>query len=96
MLISALEMRWRRAQNIPAADVRQDPRSRSKFWVRSQSHPSGGYLVELHFTRDKKLKKANCSCPDFSSERHELATPKLRDIRVCKHILAAAREATNG
>jgi hypothetical protein len=95
MLVTALEMRWRRAQNIPARDVKRDPKKRSMSWVRSQSYPSGGYMVELHFTKGKRLKKAHCTCPDFSKEYHELATPVLHGVRVCKHVLAAAREATN-
>lgn len=96
MLITALQMRWRRAQKIAAGDVRRNPAKPSQFFVRSQSHGNGGYLVEVHFTREGRLKSAGCTCPDFCKEDlHELATPLLHGIRVCKHVLAAAREAKN-
>jgi len=94
VIVSALEMRWKRALRIDACDVKRNSAKPSEFWVRSQSHPSGGYMVALHFTQAGHLKEATCSCPDFCKEVHPLAMPMLHDVRVCKHILAAARVAT--
>ena len=91
MIVSALQMRWKRALRIGDADVRRV--ARSQYWVRSQSGHDAGYLVKVGFDRDGRLTKASCTCPDFTKQVHPLATPRLRDVRVCKHILAAARVA---
>ena len=92
MIVSALQMRWKRALHIADADIQH--LSGSKYLVRSQAVPGGAfYQVEVHFTKEGQLKSASCSCPDFTKDVHPLATPMLRNVRVCKHVLAAARVA---
>ena len=64
-VISALEMRWHRAQAIPDADVK--PTTRANEWlVRSQSaewHDRGGYLTAA-VVRDGVFVSGTCSCAD--------------------------------
>ena len=104
MIVTALEMRWKRAKAIPGHCVRivsiEDP---IIAHVESQSR-LGGYLVEVEFGGGGKLHWAKCSCPDHEGMREAIHTleaegkplhpgiPMLHGVLVCKHCLAVANK----
>lgn len=65
MIVTALQLRWRRAQSIPDADVQ--PTTRADEWlVHSQApgwHERGGYLTTA-VVRDGVFVSGSCSCAD--------------------------------
>ena len=57
------------------------------------SRASTRYTVQIAFDRTGQLATAACTCPDFLDPTPTWGAPLLHGVRVCKHILAACRQA---
>jgi len=91
MMISPLELRWRRAKRLVAGGYVHPQGDDGAFVVSSQAGAKGGpgYRVGVAM-ENGRLVRASCTCPDFSKQMAGPGVPLLHGVRVCKHILAAA------
>jgi hypothetical protein len=81
-----LALRWQRAQQIDRSAIID----MGNGWFRVPSqHGSAGYAVQVSFDHRGHLSAASCTCPDFCKPTQGQGAPVLRDVRVCKHVLAA-------
>ena len=84
--MSALSVRWQRAQAIDPATIQPLP-TLGSFAVPSQS-VMGNYLVHVQLDAEGKLAASSCTCPDFGRTH-------LHGVPCCKHALAAAAKLRN-
>ena len=97
MIRTPMSYRWPRAKDIAQAG-RVSGSEHDGFQVQgTQPEP---YVVTVEFDASRLLIKGNCTCPDFvkmfaEQERNPTSRglPLLRDVLVCKHILAAGIQA---
>ena len=85
MILTPLALRWRRAQRISPARIVMIDASRAYM-----PSASGGYYITEAKLAGGRLVKASCSCADYLCPMSGKGEPRLREVRVCKHILALA------
>jgi len=105
MIISALDIRMKRAQKIAAEHGIQFDATLARFIVPSQTG-NGEYRVVIETDQETGwLTRAECTCPDYARTKAELedhfshtseaphpGISHIDGIPVCKHVLAALIE----
>ena len=85
-----LPLRWHRAQQIDLSAIQAPD---NKYFNVPSQNGTADYDVQIEFDGSGKLVAATCSCPDFAKQVGSADAPMLRNVLVCKHILAAAQRA---
>ena len=78
-----LKRKWGKAQLYEQSQVVYLGKARDGYWYAVQSSRKGWYRVWVKFDEQGSLINAWCECEDHGES-------KLRDVPVCKHVLAAA------